>query len=226
MVLVLTVAFSNDTLWYTNLTCRCVHSSAFLKTIHLQSFLLNLAKPLQLPDALSNWQHLYTVPDVVFWSGACPCPWGTFPLGNAEHALTRGTATSLHLPWSSKEWCRGDTFSLGLTSRERSVLSWDRKLWRGLVIQGTDLSLGPAGCKPLPALGGWPSQLQEVGASQVAAPPLLLPLWDGGPEHGTAGGESLCSAVAALTSIPAEQWGIYPTSGWSALSLFCRGRAS
>ena len=51
----------------------------------------------------------------------------------------------------------------------------------GLVIQGTGPSLGPAGCKPLPAPGGHRymaaqlSQLQEVGASQVAAPPRFFP---------------------------------------------------
>lgn len=65
MVLILIVAFSNDTLWYPNLTCWFVRSSAFPKIIQLQSFLQNHAKPLWFPDALGNWQHLYTTPDIV-----------------------------------------------------------------------------------------------------------------------------------------------------------------
>lgn len=75
-----------------------------------------------------------------------------------------------------------------------------------LVAKGTGPGLGSVGCKPFPSPGGhqdmavWPSQLQKVGANQVAASPCFSHFETKVPSMGHWVG-SLCSALTALTSV-------------------------
>lgn len=101
-VLILTVAFSNDTSRNPNLTCQFVHSSVFLKNCSVSKLSTKPNKTTsvswcfgQLTSSLhSSWCCLQT------WGW--PQPQGTFLLDNAEH-VDSGTATSLCIPWSTKE---------------------------------------------------------------------------------------------------------------------------
>lgn len=99
-----------------------------------------------------------------------------------------------------------------------------------LFAKGTGPGLGSMGCKPFPSPGGHQDMsvckpAAEGGCKPGSSIPLLLPLWDRGPKHGAAGGESMrCTHCFDLHS--AGQWGVNPTSHWSALSHSCRGRAS